>query len=193
MFRYNLTAYLYDTRYAEDQKMKYALILQDLPSGIGRLVLDLGCGTGLLLPKIMNRCGEIIGLDISKEMLKRAHLLTDGKAGINLILADADHLPFRKCCVDAIFAMTLLQNMSDPRQMLNEIRELMKPEGRLVITSLDEIKDPKAFRSLLKRSGFQLLRFQSISALKCHFAVCGVKKDPLAEKSRAEVLSGGYT
>jgi ubiquinone/menaquinone biosynthesis C-methylase UbiE len=191
MLRYNSTAYLYDARYADEQNVKYDFIPQDFPSGFGRLVLDLGCGTGLLLPKIMNRGGEIVGLDISKEMLKRAHLFTDDKASINLILADADHLPFRKCCIDTIFVMTLLQNMPDPRHMLNEIREHMKPKGRLIITNLDEIKDAKAFFNLLHQTGFQPLHFHSISTLKCHLAVCSRKKTSFSEKSTVKVSSGG--
>ena len=193
MLRYNSTAYLYDARYGDEQNLKYDLILQGFSSGFGCLVLDLGCGTGLLLPKIMDRGGEIVGLDISKEMLKRAHLLADGKASINLILADADHLPFRKCCIDTVFAMTLLQNMPDPRHMLNEIREHLKPKGRLIITSLNKIKDAKAFLDLLHRTGFQPLHFHSISALKCHLAVCGRKKDPFVEKSIADVPPGGFS
>ncbi|MCK4497610.1 class I SAM-dependent methyltransferase [Candidatus Bathyarchaeota archaeon] len=190
MLRYDSTAYLYNTRYEEEQRLKFDAALQDFQSENGSLILDLGCGTGLLFPRILDRSDEIVGLDISKKMLRRSCPLASSSAKINLVLADADHPPFRTSCFDTVFAMTLLQNMPDPHHTLIGIKNLIKPEGRIIITSLDNINDEQAFLALLHQTGFDLIRFRAIDNLKCHLAVCHRKPIVHAEKKVAESHSG---
>ena len=130
MRRYDETAKLYDRRYEEIQRRKYDFLIPELPRS-GR-VLDLGCGTGILLDMLHGPGAFIVGVDASREMLDIARL----RCKAPLVLADADHLPFSRGCFDAVVSVTLLQNMPDPAATVREIARVVKPGATVVLTVL---------------------------------------------------------
>ncbi|NHV59900.1 MAG: class I SAM-dependent methyltransferase [Candidatus Verstraetearchaeota archaeon] len=67
---YNATAHLYDERYKEEQMPKISFLLGKLKPKEKDVLLDVGCGTGLLFEKV--NCGLIVGVDISLNMLREA-------------------------------------------------------------------------------------------------------------------------
>src|SRR4026208_37892 len=78
----------------------------------GQVALDVACGTGRWLTKLLRRGATAVGLDLSSEMLHQAsrkHLLgSSGLSGSSLIQADCLAVPLRSCSVDlAIFSLGL--------------------------------------------------------------------------------------
>lgn len=67
---YDATAHLYDERYKEEQMQKINFLLDKLSPKEGDILLDIGCGTGLLFEKA--DCRLIVGVDISPNMLREA-------------------------------------------------------------------------------------------------------------------------
>ena len=90
-------------RYTEEQQAKYALILDELPDA--DLVLDNGCGTGLLFPLIDS---SLVGLDLSGELLRTAReRLTDVQY---LVQGDSEYLPFRDNVFDSVVSRMRVQH-----------------------------------------------------------------------------------
>jgi len=139
---YDETAGIYDRRYAEIQKEKYRLVLKNLPEKVGR-ILDLGCGTGLLLDDLSKRADIVVGIDASEKMLGAAKAR---KARAELVLADADHLPFKDASFDCVVSVTLLQNIPEPGTCVDGAARVLKKGGLAVFTtlkrkhSLDDVK-----------------------------------------------------
>ncbi len=69
MQRYDLTAHMYDERYAEEQKAKFERALEAVKIPSKSLVLDIGCGTGLLFKHLSSAPEGIVGVDLSKKVL----------------------------------------------------------------------------------------------------------------------------
>jgi demethylmenaquinone methyltransferase/2-methoxy-6-polyprenyl-1,4-benzoquinol methylase len=136
--RYDLTAYIYDRRYKEIQREKYKTILANI-ARVDR-ILDLGCGTGMLLGQLKERARLVVGVDISVEMLRAAKRRAPGAL---LVLADADSLPFSEGSFDAVISVTLLQNMPDPAKTVCEIARVLRSNGKAIITSLKRKHSPK--------------------------------------------------
>src|SRR4030067_188127 len=91
--RYDLTAVMYDARYAEEQEAKYYAALTSMkPTG---LVLDVGCGTGLLFSRIASESEQVVGVDVSKKLLLQARERARKLRNADVVQADADHLPFK--------------------------------------------------------------------------------------------------
>ncbi|TFG09219.1 MAG: class I SAM-dependent methyltransferase [Promethearchaeota archaeon] len=126
MLDYNLSSEFYDQRYMEIQKEKYELILENLISNPklnlkAGILLDAGCGTGLLHQYLMKSMKQkdfknfhYIGMDISINMLTQFRLKLskqnlDKKA--DLLLSDIEHLPIRNSVIDILFCITSLQNL----------------------------------------------------------------------------------
>jgi len=136
--RYDRTAYIYDRRYREIQRGKYKIVLANV-THVDR-ILDLGCGTGMLLSPLERRAKLVVGVDMSAEMLRMAKKRA---TGVPLLLADADHLPFTDGSFDIVVSVTLLQNMPDPGKTVRELARVLRSDGKAIITSLEHKHSPE--------------------------------------------------
>ncbi|MCT2918631.1 bifunctional demethylmenaquinone methyltransferase/2-methoxy-6-polyprenyl-1,4-benzoquinol methylase UbiE [Limosilactobacillus fermentum] len=97
--------------------------------------LDLCCGTGDLtieLAKRAGRTGRVIGLDFNQAMLDLAEKKVrdlDLQKDIELVKADAMHLPFADNSFDVVTIGFGLRNVPDANQVLAEVTRVLKPGG----------------------------------------------------------------
>lgn len=97
-------------------------------------VLDLGTGTGGLLPLLGRRVDRVVAVDMSMGMLRRARARwTDGEVPVALVRGDAESLPLPEGTVDGVVANMILHHLSRPETVLREIARVLRPEGRAVI------------------------------------------------------------
>jgi SAM-dependent methyltransferase len=94
----------------------------------GERVLDLGCGTGELLERIVAGGAVGIGLDADTGMVGRARLRLPG---VEIILADAHAFTLSEQ-VDAVFSEAALHRMTRPDEVASCVAAALKPGGRFV-------------------------------------------------------------
>ncbi|RJS79490.1 class I SAM-dependent methyltransferase [Candidatus Bathyarchaeota archaeon] len=175
MRNYNLTAHLYDMRYAEEQKVKFEAIFKNLKLKEKSLILDVGCGTGLLFNYIADKAETVIGLDISKKTLFEACKRWKKFSNLQFILADADNIPFKDGVFTHVFAVTLIQNMPYPIRTLREIKRVTVNEGFIAVTVLKKTFSPERFIELLRKAGLKIVALEvDGEKLKGYVAVCKV-------------------
>ena len=172
MRRYDLTAEMYDSRYAEEQTSKIIAALKNLTDPDGH-VLDAGCGTGLLFNYVGNKARLIVGIDISKKTLMQAlRRIRDMKiSNVLLVQADVDNMPFDTGVFDRVFSLTVLQNSPEPDRTLIEIKRVGKHDAVFAISGLKSIFRKRTFRCLLKNAGMRIMTFED-KDLKCYVAIC---------------------
>lgn len=168
MQAYDVTAEMYDERYCEEQKRKYQKALENVEIE-GAAVLDVGCGSGLFFQEIASKARLVVGIDLSKRLLLKAKQ----HAGENVFIlqADADHLPLLNDFFDAVFSFTVLQNMPKPSETLREMNQVIKPEGKIVLTGLKKAFRLQKFMDLVENSGLKLAAFIDEEAINCYIAV----------------------
>lgn len=159
----NLGGRLYDERYLSEQAVKYDVILRLAIPLIDDLILDDGCGTGLLLERLQ---GYSVGIDFSSILLSTAHSRLKKRVLTHLIQADADHLPFRGHIFEKVFAVTLIQNTPEPELAFSEIRRVAKVGSEVVVTALKKSFTIQGFRQLLNASGCTLKSLVEAEELK---------------------------
>jgi len=165
---------VYDIRYAEEQEAKYNVILERIKPLLEDLVLDDGCGTGLLLQRLNSHC---IGVDISHTLLSTALSRLKGKINMHLIQADADDLPFRSTVFHIVFAVTLIQNLPSPCQTLTEIRRVSRPDSIIIVTALKKAFSEDRFMKVVKDSGLTCVSLAQDEDLKDWLAFATIKKN----------------
>jgi demethylmenaquinone methyltransferase/2-methoxy-6-polyprenyl-1,4-benzoquinol methylase len=95
----------------------------------GDRVLDLAAGTAVSSAPLAAAGAQVVAADFSTGMLGQAKR----RPGVDLVAADALHLPFADATFDAVTISFGLRNVVDPLAGLREMRRVTKPGGRLVV------------------------------------------------------------
>lgn len=100
---------------------------------VGRRILDVGCGSGALSVALRERGAEVVGFDASAAMIDVARERLGDEA--DLRVADlGDPLPYNDAAFDDVAASLVLHYLRDWRVPLAELRRVLKPGGRLVVS-----------------------------------------------------------
>lgn len=127
--KYNSSSSFYDSRYRQIQETKYHIILKNFDL-TRKVILDLGCGTGLFIEYISRRKLEqkknldyYVGLDISWNMLLefRSKFEKLKSKNISLLLSDIENLPFRDNQFFSVLSLTSFQNLPDVKKGIKEL------------------------------------------------------------------------
>lgn len=101
--------------------------------------LDIGTGTGLLpleLARVKNANLQVVGLDISETMIRKAHenaRRAHSENRVDFIVASAAYLPFRDLSLNIVASNASFHRWNDPVQGINEIERVTKPNGAIVM------------------------------------------------------------
>jgi len=110
-------------------------VLDRLPLAGDELVLDVGCGTGRLTEKLLDRLprGRVLGIDLSSSMLVVARDSLRSRFGnrVHLVLAHAAALPALGAA-DAIFSTATFHWVLDHPRLFRSLYAALKPGGLLV-------------------------------------------------------------
>lgn len=112
--------------------------------GTGGDVLEVGCGTGLVLSRIARFARRAEGVDLSPGMLERAK-----KRGLSVRLGSATELPFEDASFDVTCSFKVLAHVPDVDRALSEMARVTRGGG----TILAEFYNPYSLRGLAKRLG----------------------------------------
>lgn len=97
-----------------------------------RLALDIGCGTGNLASKLLDVFHYVVGLDISRGVLKKCKIKYR-KRKLECILADGEHLPFCDNVFNFICMYSVLHHLASPSLCLEEVYRTTKSGGIVYI------------------------------------------------------------
>ncbi len=131
---YARLARIYDMRWHDYVQASVRETLKRMHMRPGQSVLDIGCGTGVLLGTLADTSPgmALAGIDATREMLAAARQRLP--AGIRLHQARAEQLPFGNASFDTVISCNMFHYIRQPRAALREMRRVLKPAGMLLIT-----------------------------------------------------------
>jgi len=128
---------------SEDEVATRTAYLDLLGIAPGERVLDVGCGSGVVLRDVARRIapdGTAVGVDFSPAMLEVARRLArDEGLGelVELREGDARALPFGDGEFDAALAVTTLVHVPDAERAVPELARVVRPGGRIGVLDRD--------------------------------------------------------
>ena len=131
---YTAIAATYDRRWSAYLAASFTMTLDAVTGLPATRVLDIACGTGLLLKSLAERPDhpELAGIDRVPAMLDVAKENIGPQA--TLLEGEAEHLPFDDAGFDLITTTNALHYFTDATAALQEMRRVISPSGNLVIT-----------------------------------------------------------
>lgn len=115
--------------YGQHARKLYPVLLSQLDQIPHQSILDVGCGTGALLERIISRWPgtSCTGLDLSPKMVTAAREKLGSRAQV--IQADAESLPLPDSTFDVVVCNDSFHHYPNPETVLAEISRVMQPGG----------------------------------------------------------------
>jgi SAM-dependent methyltransferase len=115
----------------------------------GERVLDLGCGAGRFVAALRDAGADPVGVEIAEAALERARRNAPG-ADLRAVEPDGS-LPLEHGSIDLVWCSEVLEHVADTAHLLLEMRRVLRPGGRVLITV--------PFHGRVKAAVIGLLRF----------------------------------
>ena len=115
-------------------------------------ILELGCGAGTYVRYLAGMGHSVIGVDYALPSLRRAVGADPGRKG-RYVGADGYALPFVCGSFDLVVCIGVLQAVSRPDRLLDEIARILRPGGIIVVEALNALEPPAMARRLLEIIG----------------------------------------
>ncbi|MDY0124655.1 MAG: class I SAM-dependent methyltransferase [Anaerolineaceae bacterium] len=142
------------------------MLLEDLEIQ-GKLVLDLGCGSGISTLKLLERnAGKVCAVDISEYMMdalkKKIEASGYSSNVVDLGAADAEKLPFDDSVLDVVISSMVLGMVPNQIKMIREMARVLKPRGIIAVVDSAENLQTHVMSSLFVPMSYSMPKLSQV-------------------------------
>lgn len=177
----------------EINPLRVDYIDRQIPGLKGKRVVDIGCGGGILAEAMAHRGARVTGIDMAELSLKvaRMHLHESGLEVDYQMITAEEFAAQNAAQFDVVTCLEMLEHVPDPGAIIDAAARLLKPGGRLFLSTLN--RNPKSFAfailgaeyilGLLPRGTHQYRRFIKPSEMARQLRANGMRVSDLSGMS----------
>jgi len=157
------------------------------------LILDAACGTGELTKELAsNGTQKVIGLDLSKEMIKYAREKVNGRA--YFLIADAHKMPFKDSAFECITIAFGLRNCENLSQAICEMKRVLRNSGKAVVLDLGKPRGiaGRVYYFYLNKLMPKIAKILVKNNRAYAYIPCSLKSFPEPEESKKMMEKAGF-
>ena len=134
---FNQVAESWDKEY--DNSKLHAFLEQFVPSfglSAGQHILDVGTGTGILIPflhRVVGSEGHITAIDYAQKMVDICKIKYSNLPNVSIMVVNAEHLQFLNNSFDAVICFGVFPHLDNKKIALNQFHRVLKSKGKLII------------------------------------------------------------
>ncbi|WP_447603659.1 class I SAM-dependent methyltransferase [Nitrospira sp. Nam80] len=117
------------------QRLRFWLLVSLLPRQRLSRLLEVGYGSGILLPELAQHCDELYGIDIHPNAAQVLHNLRHYQVDAKLLCGSAFTLPFDDQTFDCIVAVSCLEYMDPLDGVAREIKRVLRADGCFIFVT----------------------------------------------------------
>jgi len=175
---FNKAAEYWDEKYfTQDLNEFLEIFVKKFGLKSGQRILDVGAGTGVLIPFLLKEVGSdgyVTAIDYAEKMIEKCKSKFSNTYNLTVQLQDVEELNYRCNFFDAVTCFGLFPHLEDKEKALRNMIEVLKPGGKLIIAHAlnkeqlkrhhndsasvvhgDELSDDIEMQNLLKKKGFE--------------------------------------
>ncbi len=134
---FNEVAGRWDSNHGNSVKPEFLeMLIARLSLEQGQRVLDVGTGTGILIPflaKAVGDLGMVVAVDFSEKMVEAAKQKFSALPNVRIELKNAEELDYLDCYFNAVMCFGVFPHIQNKEKALEGIHRLLKPKGKLLI------------------------------------------------------------
>ncbi|HZU74573.1 MAG TPA: class I SAM-dependent methyltransferase [Acidimicrobiales bacterium] len=129
-------------------EMRYDLVAAEVRRHLpgGGLILDIGCGAGLVAERLADRAARYVGTDFGGHHIdyaaKRMEELSGAALSAAFVRGDAERLPFGDGVADVVVLSEVIEHLLRPELAVWEIARVLRPGGVMVMTTNNASEAP---------------------------------------------------
>ena len=121
----------------------------------GGNALDVGCGSGFSSVLLARKASSVVAVDLGADMVRiTGHIAKMNGAPVAAVIADASQpLPFPDAYFDGLISIEMIEHIVDWRASVREMVRVVKPGGRLVISTPGRYGLAQIIKTILVKAG----------------------------------------
>jgi ubiquinone/menaquinone biosynthesis C-methylase UbiE len=112
------------------------MILLELRPRRPQIILDTGCGNGLVVRHISEALPEAFSIGLDSYRWNIDYEMPESPVrseAVQFCCADAHYLPFDTASIDAVVSLSLIEHLTNPEKYVGEIRRVLRPGGVVIL------------------------------------------------------------
>src|SRR5918992_747895 len=137
----------------------HTMAIPQLPPLDGLRVLEIGCGRGGFSHYLASKGADLVAADFSPAAVDIAGRRLEPYGAAEPVVADVQALPFERDSFDLVVSLDTIEHVTYPTRAVAELVRVLRPGGRLVLTTNNYLGLIGLWRAVMRLAGFRFTEF----------------------------------